>query len=188
MTIADRAAVIAVGLVLIVPAAGAAWKAASLKPDTYKSWHDRVDIIRSGLTEKAATELLRLQSLIADVVPSMTPSFDPFTLTKDPSELLPLVRTVQRLIVARGSATLTFERLLRVGPRLLAAVAFYTIGVILTTLSYAGLLRPAPLRVSGWVIGVAGLIAMLSLFALYAYYNHRLSGAEMLSSSANSNG
>jgi hypothetical protein len=176
-----QAAIVGVGVALWIPAILAAWKAASMRSDLNRDWHDRIDLAINGLSEKAARTLLEIQRLIRDFVVEGSVTFDPIRVVREPSDLEEPMKRFLKILGIRDRTRGRYRRLLWMGPGLLVSAVVYAIGVLLAVADISELYdRPVLGRV-GVAMGLVGGIGLLSGFSMYAYLQHKLSGAEILS-------
>lgn len=184
MTIAQKATLIAAGAALWIPALISAWKAASMRADLNREWRQRVDLTLTGLSEKAAKVLVEVQGLIRDfVVEGGSVTFDPIRVVREPAELREPMRRFLRVLRVRDKTEARYRRLLWVGPGLLLAALLYVVGVALAVLDISETVdKPAMGRAGVWIAAI-GALGLAAGFVFYAYLQHRLSGAEILSQS-----
>jgi hypothetical protein len=181
VTKGEQAGIVAVGVGLWVPALISAWRAASLRSDLNKKWRDRVDLMIGGLSEKAAKRLVDVQRLIRDFVVEGSVTFDPLRVVREPADLKAPMRRFLRILKVRDRTSRRYKRVLWVGPVLLTAATVYVVGVALAVLDISEIVDNRQMGWTGVVMGVLGALGILGGFVAYAYFEHMLSGAEILS-------
>jgi len=170
---------LALGAALLIPGIVALWRAASLRGDLSQRWIDRVDLVLTGLSEKAADELLQIQLMASDVVGSPG-ARDPLQIVGDPSALRSRLKRFVAMLRARDRVKPRLALLLRIGPAFLLIVPFYLAGILLA-FSYLGELHSVRwAAVAAKYVILAALALMILLFIAYAYLQHQLSKAETL--------
>ncbi len=179
---ATRYSLYALIVALLAPGVAALWKAASLRGDISEKWNNRVDVTFAGLSERAVQELFALRTEINDLlIGSADGDFDPLKVVVDPSKLSGHVSKFQKCIQVRSKLRKRFEHLLKLGPIAVGIVGVYLIGVATVAAYYTELYRHWWLGRAGIILSSADIVAGMAVIADYAYLQHRLSSAEILS-------
>src|SRR6266508_1565893 len=105
----DQFRVLTFAVVLLLPALGVAWKAASWRGDTFKKWSDRVDIAHAGLTQRVTDELVDLRDALTDLLGGGT-SFSPAETIIAPDPLVASANRCANLLRARDKLQRRFRR------------------------------------------------------------------------------
>ncbi len=177
----DHLEALGVAVACLLPALGAGWRAASLRGDTFNKWSERVDVTHAGLTERAKSELLALQTEIGRVLGGAGGEFSPAEVIADPAPLVAAANRCADVLRARDKLRTRFRRHRRLGPFLLGIVAVYVVGWIVATLHYTDVVHPTAVGVIGVAIGGLAAVAGVTIFVMYAIYEARLARAEELS-------
>jgi uncharacterized membrane protein YedE/YeeE len=114
-------------------------------------------------------ELIQAASSDAPVVPSV-----------DPATLKALILDYLRAVRARERMRKRFEKLTWVGPAGIVAMALTGIGSVLGFGGMSSLLSSGVAPV-GWVLLTIGIALAIVVFVVYAYLQHVLGSAELLS-------
>jgi hypothetical protein len=173
----DQLRVLTFAVVLLLPALPVAWKAAGWRGDTRKKWSNRVEIAHAGLNERATSELVALQDRISEVLGG-NPAFLPAEIWADPD---PLVKRANRCVVllrARDKVRGRFERYCRLASILIPTVAVYILGWVAATLYFTEVVHRNWLKLVGFAVGGLSIATALVIFALYAYFESKLTKAE----------
>lgn len=173
---------LALGTSFFLAGLAVGWRSASLRTTLFAQWDGPAALARNGLSEKAGKLLVTIQKQIGGTaVEGGAIEFDPLRVKNDPGILRDSMDEFLKCLSVRDSVDPCLRALLAVGPAMLVADALFLLGLSLVVL-HAGeivTLSRVPLFV-GWATGVLGVMGLLACFAVYAYLQHRLSGAEIL--------
>lgn len=153
-----NAGVLGLGAALEIAIGAAAWKASSLRSDLISSYGPRLDLARARLDERAHTDLERLAARITETL-GLDSSFDPLQVIVDPSQMLPSIVEIKKILTLRRRLPVTLRWLLRVGPILLALLVAVFLSVLPTFIYFSG-------AWSDRTVGIVGLVAFLVLMCL----------------------
>ena len=164
--------------------AGVIWKASRLRADIIERWRQRVKLAKAALSEEAIRELKKLRNQINDLIQTEEVRFDPVRALVDPSILLDRVVCFKRLIDVRNKLDRDFKLMLKLPIVILAAAIGGLVGVSVLTVGYFKIFSHALMPYFGWsLVGVAIVVTVIS-WILYARFEHRFSGAEILTLSS----
>ena len=168
-----------VAVACLVPALPAGWKASSLRGDIGARWTERVDISHARLHQRAVSELQALQQEIGDV---LGVSAIPGEVVVDPGPILDRVRGCAEILRVRDRVRARLRRHRRNGSFLLPIVVVYVIGWAAVTIYVTKAVSWHWLKEGGIGVCAAAIIAAIIVFAIYTYYESRLTAAEELAS------
>jgi hypothetical protein len=166
---------------IVLALVGGIWKALGLRGDIYSRWHDRVDLAHAGLSDRALTTLVGLQKAISDLLGQPDAFAGPAAATIDPSPLAGRAETFTTLVSARNRLQTRLRRHLRLGPMLAGALVATLAGTILLAIFNGYLWRVHWFPVAGAALACPGVCLAVGCVSAYGYFEHCLSGAEILS-------
>ncbi len=168
-------------LALLVGVGGAAWKAAGMRGSLSETWADRVDILKTGLSEGAILELKKLRQEIDSLLGEETDVA--VAAIANPAILWKSVQRFEKLLQVSKKVDSQFQWMLRLGNILVVSLLLIASGIIGAALKLSGVISlPKQILVSG-VIGGGGVLTGLLCFFIYWLLQNKLSGAEILSRS-----
>lgn len=171
--------VVALGAGFAVTAAGALWKAATLRADVVTQYRDRVDLAQAALDERAAESLRNMAQHINAVLGDME-RFDPHRAVGDPSRLLGYVKDVDKVLSARRRLPKYLKGLLSIGPMLTVLCGGLVVADLVALSYFSGWSRARGVGFGGMWAGLALLALSAAVVMRYVYLMHRFSGAEVL--------
>src|SRR5438874_9036827 len=169
----DHLGILALAVVCLLPALGAAWKAASWRGDIFNKWSSRVDFAHAGLNERANAELVALQEALTDALGARG-EFDPDSVAADPDPLVEHANRCAKLLKARDKVRGRFRRLRQLGPVLIPTVAAYLLGWGAATLYFTDVVERSWLKLVGFIVGGIAIAVAVAVFCLYAYFEAKL--------------
>lgn len=177
----SEAAVIGVGVAVLLGSATGVVKAASLRGDVNSRWTRRVQFAVAALDEKTFNELERLRAEIDEILPTdFDPDFDPAEVITDPEPLTRRAGKTAAYYRARTRLELDLVRLRRLGPIAVGGLSVFAVATALITVYYAQLLHWGALRVVGLVLLVVSLVVLVPAVIVYVVLEHRLATGEIL--------
>ncbi|MBV9193882.1 MAG: hypothetical protein JO168_07020 [Solirubrobacterales bacterium] len=179
----DPAAVVGVGLAVILALGAALWKAGNLRGEVNRAWAQRVDAVTTALTDRALDELQALRRETDRLLGDPDAENPPLLASVDPAPLVRRAEAVARYAQTRDRLDGYFRRLLRLAPLLIPTLIVLILSTALLTLYYSKIEHFADFRLAGLITLVGGGVVGVILFALYLIAEHRLSGAELLGGS-----
>ena len=173
----ERLAILGIAIGCLLPALPMLWKAASWRGDAFRKWSERVDLAHAGLNERATSELFALQGEIGDALGGAT-GFTPAEVWTDPDPLVARANRCAAFLRARDRLRGRLSRHLRLGTVLIPTLVAYILGWVAATLYFTEVLHEFWAKVAGLVLGGAALAVATGIFALYAYFEAKLTAAE----------
>jgi hypothetical protein len=175
----DHLGVLVLSVACFAPVLPAAWKAASLRGDIFNKWSERVDLAHAGLNERATSELLELQAQISEIVGGTGEgAFTPAEVWLDPDPFIDRANRCATLLRARDKLRGRFRRHRQLGPTMIPLIVVYVAGWLLATLFFTEVIHHPWEKILGFVLGGVAAAGALIVFALYAYYEAKLTAAE----------
>lgn len=178
----DQFTILTFAVVLLLPALGVAWKAASWRGDTFYKWSERVDVAHAGLTQRAKTELAALQDEIVDVLTG-APEV-PAEIWTNPDPLVASVNRCAVLLRARDRLHRRFLRYRKLGPILLPTALAYIVGWLAATLYFTEVVHESWMKLAGFIVGGLAIVAAITIFSCRVYFESKLTEADELSRGA----
>lgn len=174
--------VVAVFVGLVLTQGAAIWQLGSLKADLVRDLSQTVEITHAGLDDRAASQLIRVQAQIGSVIPQPGEAFDPLKSVFDPNQLLIPVNKYRDVLQAKKKLRSRFQRLLRIGPRMIAALVPSVVFTGASGLYYTGFNRAR--GIGQWSLALAGVcvIVCVVMLAQYVFLRDRLARAGILAS------
>ena len=166
---------------LLIGLGTGAWKSAGMRGNLNDTWADRVDILKTGLSEGAVRELESLRSRIDDLLGAEEDV--PVSAIADPAELLQSVRKFEKLLKINRKVRRHFRWLLRLGNLMVVSLLTTSLGVIAVALQFSNLVQLPYLKQVGGILLWAGVLACVVCFVFYWILQNKLSGAEILAQS-----
>jgi len=180
----DQLTVLTFAIVLLLPAVGVAWKAASWRGDTFNRWSDRVDVAHAGLNERVKAELLALQDEIVDV---LVGAAVPAEIWIDTDPLVAGVNRCAAMLHARDRVRGRFLRYRKLGPFLIPTAAAYILGWLAATLYFTEVVHESGMKLAGFIVGAAAIVTAVTIFGCRVYFESKLTEAEELSKGGSDN-
>lgn len=178
----DQFTILTFAVLLLLPALGVAWKAASWRGDTFKKWSDRVDVAHAGLSERVKTELVALQDEITDVL--LGDPEVPAEVWIDPDPLVASVNRCAVLLRTRDRLRGRFLRYRQLGPILLPTALAYILGWLAATLYFTEVVHESWMKLAGFIVGGFAIVAAIAIFCCHVYFESKLTEADELSKGA----
>jgi hypothetical protein len=179
----DHLGVLALAVVLLLPALGAAWKAASWRGDIFRKWADRVDIAHAGLSERAKDELAALQGQLAEALGTGA-QFTPAGVWANPDPLVAGATHCANLLRARDRLRGRFQRHRQLGLFLIPTLLAYGLGWLAATLYFTEAIHEFWTKLLGFALGGLAAAAAGAIFVFYAYFEAKLTAAEEMAAGA----
>jgi len=179
LTPGDQAAIIGVGVAVLLGGGAGIFKAAGLRGDLNTRWKRRTTLAKSVLVEKAVEELRLLRGQVDGMLPRRPEDFDPTDVIADPASLVTRADQAARYYRTGTTVELDFTRILNLGPAFVVALSATEVAAVALTAYYGELVNLEWVRIAGLVVlGGAALVLVLAISA-YIFLQHRLSGAEI---------
>jgi hypothetical protein len=177
----SEAAVIGVGVAVLLGSGTGVVKAASLRGDMNIKWSRRVKFAVAALDEKTFNELEGLRTDITKILPTdYDPDFDPAEILTDPAPLSGRAEKTAAYYRLRTRMETDLVRLRRLGPVAVGGFSSLVAASTLMTIYYAQLFQWNVLRALGIVLlGVAAVI-LVATGSVYVVLQHRLATGEIL--------
>ncbi len=176
----DEAAVIAVGVGVLVAVGAGIFKVAAMRGDMNTKWARRVAFAVAALDEKTIAELEQLRDDVENILPTGHGGFDPAQAIANPAPLFRRAENTVSYYRARARMEQDFVRLRGLCPLLLAALTGLEIAAAVLTVFYAELLLWRWPRSCGLILLAGATVTLIAATAAYVVLQHRLAGAEIL--------
>lgn len=175
----DEAAIIGLGVGVILTVGAGIFKASTLRGDINSRWTRRVSFAIVALDEKTISELEQLRDDVDDVLPGGH-GFAPAQAIANPAPLSARAETTVKYYRARTRMERDFHLLRRLCPSLVVALAAVELAALILTLFYAELVTWGWLRPCGLILLAGAAAALVVATCVYVVLQHRLASAEIL--------
>jgi hypothetical protein len=176
----DEAAIIAVGVAVILAVSVGIFKAASFRGDMNSRWARRVGFAVAALGEKTIAELEQLRDAVDEALPSNLAGFDPSQAIADPAPLFKRADSVVKYYRARTGMEKDLVSLRRLGPVLVAALTGVDIATAALTVFFAELLEWEWIKPLGFALLIFSVLVLCLAGIVYIVLQDRLADGEIL--------
>jgi hypothetical protein len=178
--------VLLLGATLALPAIAGAWKGAGLRGEMFAKWSSRVDVAHAGLNKLATSEVIALQDDLSNVFGGTNDATNrpPAAVSVPADRFIERTRRCTDLLRTRDRLRRRFARYCLLGRTPVPIVCAYGAGVLIGTLHYTMVIGGHWSKTLALGLGGTGTVCALLFFSLYAYYESRLSAAEVLAAGA----
>lgn len=176
----DEAAIIAVGVAVVLAVTVGIFKAASLRGDMNSKWAGRVAFAAAALGEKTISELEHLRDAVDQALPATPDGFDPSQAIADPAPLFARADRTVKYYRAQARLEKDLGYLRGLGPVLVGALIGVDIAAAVLTVFFAELLKWTWIKPVGFVLLVAASLVLGIAGCVYIVLQHRLADGEIL--------
>lgn len=176
----DEAAVIAVGVTVVLAVTVGVFRVASLRGDMNSKWARRTAFAVAALGEKTIAELEQLRDAVDETLPATPDGFDPSQAIANPAPLFERAEKTVKYYRAQTRMEKDLDHLRGLGPILVGALIGIDAAAAVLTIFFAELLKWAWIKPFGFVLLVASGLTLVAAGGFYIVLQQHLADDEIL--------